>query len=213
MERAAERIAASPLPRLMLVTDRGATAGRDLVDVVAAAVEGGVGLVQVRERDLPVAELAALLRRVVERLRGSPARVLVNGHPALARALEVGLHLPASAPPPGGPRPGLYGRAAHDEAEVRRARVEGVDYLVIGPVFPTASHPGEPGTGPARLAALVRAASPVPVFAIGGLTPARAAAVRAAGVHGVAVRSAILGADDPRAAARRLLQALAGRPA
>ena len=80
--------AAAPglLPRLMLVTDRHETQGRDLVDVVEAAVAGGVGLVQLRERDLPEAETAALLRRLIDRLRGTPASLLVNGHPALARA-------------------------------------------------------------------------------------------------------------------------------
>lgn len=191
------------LPRLMLVTDRHATDGRDLVEVVAAAVEGGVSLVQVRERDLPEVELHALVRGVLDRLRGTPARVLVNGHAALARALGVGLHLPAAAPPLGGPRPALYGRAAHDEAEVRRARAEGVDYLVVGPIFPTASHPGHPGIGPERLAALVRVAGPVPVLAIGGLTPERVEAVLTAGASGIAVRRAILGATDPRAEARR----------
>jgi thiamine-phosphate pyrophosphorylase len=197
------------LPRLMLVTDRHGTGGRDLVDVVAAAVGGGVGLVQVRERDLPEAELERLVRRVVDRLRPTGARVLVNGHPALARALGIGLHLPASAPALEGPRPSLYGRAAHDAAETERARAEGVDYLVVGPVFPTGSKPGHPGAGLASLARLVRLASPVPVFAIGGLTPGRVEATLAAGAHGVAVRSAILGARDPGGVARAFAGVLA----
>jgi thiamine-phosphate diphosphorylase len=197
----------------MLVTDRHETAGRDLVDVVAAAVAGGVGLVQIRERDLPEVELAALVGRVLERLRGVRARVLVNGHPALAQALGIGLHLPAAAPAPAGSRPALYGRSAHDEAEARRALGEAADYLVVGPVFPTDSKPGHPGAGVERLAALVRAVSPVPVFAIGGLTPRRVVAVLAAGAHGVAVRSAILEADDPGAVARGFVAALgASRP-
>ena len=123
------------LSRLMLVTDRLETRGRDLVDVVAAAVAGGVGLVQVRERDLPEAEVEALLRRILERLRGTRAQLLVNGHPALALLLDVGLHLPASAPPPTPPRPTLCGRAVHDEAEARQALAEAASYVVVGPVF------------------------------------------------------------------------------
>ena len=62
------------LPRLMLVTDRRETQGRDLVDVVEAAVAGGVGLVQLRERDLPEPEIADLLRRLLDASRGDLRR-------------------------------------------------------------------------------------------------------------------------------------------
>jgi thiamine-phosphate pyrophosphorylase len=192
----------------MLVTDRTETRGRDLVEVVEAAVRGGVGLVQLRERDLPEAEVAALLRRLLDRLRGTPAAILVNGRPALARALGVGLHLPAASPPPVGPRPRVCGRAVHDEAEARRALAEGVSYVVVGPVFPTGSKPDHPGAGLDTLARLTALVAPVPVFAIGGLTVERVGAALGAGAHGIAVRSAILGAADPARAARELSSAL-----
>jgi thiamine-phosphate pyrophosphorylase len=199
--------AAVALPRLMLVTDRLETEGRDLVDVVEAAVAGGVGLVQVRERDLPEPEIADLLRRLLARLEGSPARLLVNGHPDLARALGVGLHLPAAAPCPV-ELPRLFGRAVHDEAEARRALAEGVSHVVAGPVFATGSKPGHPGVGVAALSRLVAAVAPTPVYAIGGLTPERVRSVRDAGAHGVAVRRAILSARDPQRAAREFVDAL-----
>ena len=195
------------LPRVMLVTDRRQTQGRDLVEVVAAAVAGGVGLVQVRERDLPEPEIADLLRRLLARLEGTPARLLVNGHADLAHALGVGLHLPAVAPRPAS-IPSLYGRAVHDEAEARRALADGVSYVVVGPVFPTGSKPGHPGAGADTLERLVRTVAPTPVYAIGGLTPERVVFVLAAGAHGVAVRSAILSARDPRRAARAFADAL-----
>jgi len=195
------------LPRLMLVTDRRETEGRDLVDVVEAAVAGGVGLVQLREHDLPETETADLLRRLLARLEGTSARLLLNGHPDLARALRVGLHLPAAAPRPAEPPP-LYGRAVHDEGEAGRALAERVSYVVVGPVFPTGSKPGHPGAGAETLARLVTAVAPTPVYAIGGLTPERVVSVLAAGAHGVAVRSAILSARDPRRAARAFADAL-----
>jgi thiamine-phosphate pyrophosphorylase len=191
----------------MLVTDRLDTGGRDLVDVVEAAVAGGVRLVQVRERDLSEAEVEALLGRLLARLRGTDARLVVNGRPALARALGIGLHLPAAGAFPDRP-PALTGRSTPGEGEARRAVAEGVSYVIAGPIFPTASKPGHPGAGLAFLEELGRIVEPTPVFAIGGLTPERVAFLRAAGAHGVAVRSAILGAPDPAAAARAFIEAL-----
>ena len=192
----------------MLVTDRRETRGRDLVDVVAAAVAGGVRLVQLRERDLAEADVEALMRRLIERLRHTPARLLVNGHPAIARTLGVGLHLPAAEPPLTSPKPTIYSRSAHDEVEVRRALAEGVCCLVVGPVFPTGSKPGHPGAGLETLAHLAAVAMPIPVFAIGGIAPERVGSVLAAGAHGVAVRAAILAAPDPARAARELARVL-----
>jgi thiamine-phosphate pyrophosphorylase len=189
------------------VTDRRETQGRDLVDVVEAAVAGGVGLVQLRERDLPESEIADLLRRLLARLEGTSARLLVNGHPDLAHSLGVGLHLPAAAPRPPEPPP-LYGRAVHDEAEARRALAERVSHVVVGPVFATGSKPGHPGAGVEKLARLVTAVAPTPVYAIGGLTPERIGSVLEAGAHGVAVRSAILAARDLTRAARAFTDAL-----
>jgi thiamine-phosphate diphosphorylase len=199
---------AGPLPRLMLVTDRFETHGRDLVDVVEAAVAGGVGLVQVRERDLAETEVATLLRRMIERLRGMPVHLVVNGRPALAHAVGVGLHLPAAAALPAGGRPAIWGRSVHDEDEARRARTERVTYVVAGPIFPTGSKPGHPGAGLALLARLGRIVGPIPMFGIGGLTPERVGAVLEAGAHGVAVRSAILGAAEPARAAGAFAKAL-----
>jgi thiamine-phosphate pyrophosphorylase len=194
----------------MLVTDRRETGGRDLVDVIEASVAGGVGLVQVRERDLTDAEIEALLGRIVERLRGAEARVVVNGRPAVAGTLGIGLHLPAAAPPVLA-RPALCGRSVHDEDEAWRAQAEGVSYVVAGPIFPTGSKPGHPGAGVALLPRLQRIVAPAPIFAVGGLTPERVGAVLAAGAHGVAVRSAILGAADPARAARAFVEAMGVR--
>ena len=195
------------LPRLMLVTDRLATRGRDLVDVVEAAVAGGAGFVQVRERDLPETEVEALLGRLLDRLRGSGVRLVVNGHPGLARGLGIGLHLPADAPP-AVPRPVFTGRSVHDEDEAIMARAEDVSYVVAGPIFPTASKPGHPGAGVALVTRLHHILAATPIFAIGGLAPERVGAVLKAGAHGVAVRSAILAAAEPARAARAFAEAL-----
>jgi thiamine-phosphate pyrophosphorylase len=195
------------LPRLMLVTDRRRTGGRDLVAVAGEAVQGGAGLVQLREKDLPEARLEEILV-ALRRALPSTTPVLVNGRVALARAAADGLHLPAAQAWPGPPGNLLVGRSAHDVAEARRAVEEGVGYLVLGPIFPTASKPGHPGHGRSLLRRVVDVAEGTPIFAIGGITPRRIPEVMLAGAYGVAVCGAILSAGDPRGAAEALARAL-----
>ena len=160
------------LPRLMLVTDRHATQGRDLVDVVEAAVAGGVGLVQLRERDLREPEVEALLRRLLARLRGSARGSSSNGHPA-ARSRPRHRAPPAGGRTARGPRLTVHGprRPRRGEAVSRSPRTS--RYVVAGPIFPTASKPGHPGAGVALVARLGRIVAPTPIYAIGGLTPER----------------------------------------
>ena len=191
---------------LMLVTDRNLTGPARLLEAVVAAVEGGVDLVQVREKDLPEPELAELVRALVSRV-GQRAAVLVNGRPQLAAALGVGLHLPEPQPPPDRP-PSLWGRSVHGPQGAALAAIQRPAYLVAGPVFPTASKPQARPLGLQGLRAVVEAARGVPVLAIGGLQPQRVGDVLRAGARGVAVRAAILQAPDPAAVARAFRQAL-----
>lgn len=193
--------------RVMLVTDRTLASARGLADAVGRAVEGGVDAVQLREKDLLEAELIALGRELRAVTRGR-ALLLVNGPPALARACDAdGVHLPEAAPLTPDTRRAtaglLLGRSVHDAAAARRAAAEGVDYLVLGTIFPSRSHPGA-ATGGLDLVRRVRAAVALPIIAIGGITAANAAAVIQAGATGIAVISAVLGAADPRAAAAEL---------
>ncbi len=189
----------------MLVTDRKRTRGRDLVALVAAAAGGGVRLVQVREPDLKDDELYALARRIRDSCT-SEVRLVVNGSLGVARALGVGLHLPAAAPALGETRPAglLHGRSVHDEAELRSALADGADYLVAGTVFPTESKPGRAPQGLAWVERVCRQVAPLPVFGIGGIAVARVPAVLHAGAHGVAVCGAILSASDPQRVAEGL---------
>lgn len=203
LERA---VGVRPRPWLMLVTDRRLTGSCDLVAVVAQAVAGGVDLVQVREKDLPDAELLALTRAILAAVAGR-AQVVVNDRPEVARQAGTGLHLPEAAPLPP-QRPALWGRSIHSPQQAAAAAREGAGYLVAGPVFPTDSKPGAPPLGPEGLQAVVQAAAGCPVLAIGGIEPHRVAPVLQAGAAGVAVRGAILRAADPQAAAQALRQAL-----
>ena len=181
-------------PVICLITDRGRDpAGADgLVARVAWAARAGVHLVQVRERDLDGGPLTALVRRCVEAVRGSRARVLVNDRVDVALAAGAhGVHLRADSMP--APRvralcpPGfVVGRSVHalDEAAAAAA-AGGLDYLLFGTVFATSSKPDRAPVGPAALRD-VAAAVPVPVLAVGGVSPDNLGDVAAAGAAGFA---------------------------
>ena len=199
----------SPLPRLLLVSDRAAARGRPLVELVAVVCDALSGdlLIQLREKELPDAELRALAAQLRDAL-GDGAPIVINDRPQIARELALGLHLPAASASVA-ERPPLLGRSVHNPAEARQAIRDAVDYAVVGTIFPTGSKPGHAGDGLAHLRALAEQLSPIPSYAIGGIDAENAAAAIAAGAHGVAVRSAILGADDPPAAARAIADAIA----
>ena len=202
------------VPLLKLDTARKLAGGVDaLVRAVAAAVDGGANAVQLREKDLAPDKLLALARRLREVTAGR-ALLLVNG--PLEIALEAGadgVHLPSDSPAPvaQGPSPEsgriLVGRSVHSLEVARRASDEGVDYVVAGPVYSTRSHPEAPAAG-VELISRIAGAVQVPVIAIGGITAERTPEVIRAGAAGVAVISAILGAETPAGAAKEIAEAL-----
>lgn len=210
-----------PTPCLMLVTDRRLCGGRSLVNLVAAAVAGGVNAVQLREKDLPAGDLWELARklRTVTKKR---ALLIVNDRVDVALACGAdGVHLPEAGLPVAAARRVaglgfLIGRSVHSVEGARSAAAEaaegespwrGADYLVAGTIFPSRSHPGVTPVGPALLAE-IRLATGLPILAIGGIERDNVAQVMAAGAQGCAVISAILGARDPRRAAQELAEAL-----
>lgn len=182
-------------PVLCLITDRrryGASWERALVERVAAAARDGVHLIQIRERDLDGGTLARLASACVAAVRGTRTRILVNDRLDVALAARAhGVHLredsfSAARARAVAPAPFLVGRSVHSVADVDAAtRDDGLDYLIFGTVFDTASKPGRPPAGLAGLAAVARATS-LPVLAIGGITRGRIREVVAAGASGVA---------------------------
>ena len=198
-----------PLPCLMLVTDRTLCGGPDgLVAGVEDALSGGVDAVQLRERDLPHEDLLALARRLREVTRGR-ALLIVNGPLDVALACVAdGLHLPEAAPHVEHPRPDfLVERSVHSLGAALRAKAEGADYLIAGPVYETRSHPGVPPAGVGLIEEITRSVR-LPVLAIGGLSPERVEEVIQAGTAGIAVISAILAAPSSAQAACDLRRAL-----
>lgn len=144
--------------------------------------------------------------------RGTGALLLVNDRVDAALALDAdGVQLAGRSMDAADARALLggnawIGRSVHHAAAGVDAASAGADFLLVGTVYASASHPGRAGGGPERVAGA--AAGGRPVIAIGGITPARVAAVRGAGAHGVAVLSAVWAAADPGAAVRAFIQEL-----
>lgn len=204
---------------LYLITDRRQLPpGRSLVDAVAAALEGGLRAVQLREKDLSAAELYPLARRLRQLTGRCGARLLINDRLDVALAVEAdGVHLGGHSLPVAvarevlGPDK-LIGVSTHRSVELLAARRDGADFVTFGPVFFTPSKAAF--GGPVGLDALREAcaAAPLPVFALGGVTAERLSQVRSAGSHGVALISAVLAAADPAAAAAGILSRLKSAP-
>jgi thiamine-phosphate pyrophosphorylase len=201
-----------PVPCLALVTDRRQAQGRPLEAVVAAAIDGGVNLVQLREKDLTASELWSLAVRVRDVTAGR-ALLVINDRLDVALAVQAdGVHLAGHSLPPAQARTVagagyLVGCSVHDAAEATAAATGGADYLFVGTLYPSRSKPGQEAAGP-RLVEDLRAQVDLPLVGIGGIIPRNAREVLYAGARGVAVISAIMAAPDPAAAAARLRQAL-----
>jgi len=195
---------------LYLITDRKSLPpGRNLKTVVRLALEGGLPAVQLREKDLPAAQLLPLALELRELTRAFGAKLLVNDRIDVALAAEAdGVHLGGHSLPPDRARkilgPGkLIGVSTHDSDEILAAAEAGADFVTFGPVFATPSKAAYgPPLGLDRLAEACRTA-PLPVFALGGVTPDRLADLRSAGCTRLACIGAILLAGDPGAAVRR----------
>ena len=200
---------------LTLVTDRTQTRGRDLVEVVGECLAARLPAVQIREKDLSAAELAALCRRLRPLTRDYGARLIVNDRLDVALAVgadgvqRTGASLGVKDMRAVAGRRLAIGASVHSLDEALGAQSEGADWIVFGPVYDTASKRAYgPPQGLNRLAEVTRAVR-IPVVAIGGVTPERVADVLAAGARGVGVISGILAAEAPGEETLRYVKELA----
>lgn len=205
--------AALPYPALCLVTDRQYARGRPLSDLVSEAVEGGVNVIQLREKDLAAGELLALAEAIRDVTRKSNALFLVNDRVDVALAASAdGVELGEEAMPVqavrriAGQRL-LIGRSVHSLDGAREAEAQGADFLVVGTIFESSSHSGARTAG-LELLAQVRQSVNIPFLAIGGVNASNVAQVMAQGATGIAVITAILDSNDPRQAARAIKVAM-----
>ncbi|MCO5101557.1 MAG: Nudix family hydrolase [Burkholderiaceae bacterium] len=177
------------LPQWLAISSALQLGDDEFLAALRRALAAGVRLVQLREPGIASDRLERLWRETRTLCRRAGAALVVNGaHPPSYAAACDGVHLRSadlhacvSRPPVR-----LVGASCHEARDLARARALGADYVVLGPVKPTLSHPGAPALGWDRFASLA-AQSHVPVFALGGLTEADAQAACAAGAHGVAM--------------------------
>ncbi|MCH8814070.1 MAG: thiamine phosphate synthase [Chloroflexi bacterium] len=194
----------------MLVTDRRLTGEDGLVSAVDEAIDGGVNVVQFREKDL---RDTMLLARVRAKTRDRALLILntwrdgVIPADTVGRPTAQGIHLPEDEWMPE-VQPGLIvGRSVHSVGAAERAMSAGADYVVAGPIYETDSHLGRAPAGVDLIRKITEVVS-VPVIAIGGIDYQRVPEVMRAGASGVAVISAILGSSNRREAAAQLWNAL-----
>ncbi len=195
---------------LYLVTDRGLSLGRSTVDIVRAAVAGGVTCVQLREKECSTRQFVAEARAVRELLAGTGIPLIINDRIDVALAVGAdGVHLGQTDMLIADARrlvgtDMLIGISAECVDDAVRAQAEGADYVGISPVFSTPTKTdAAPALGLDGIAR-IRAATSLPLVGIGGVKPGNAAEIIRAGCDGVAVVSAIVSTPDPRKAATEL---------
>jgi len=201
-----------------LVTGESLSAGRSTREIVERTIDGGVGVVQLREKDRTVRERYEMGREIRELCREAGVTFVVNDRVDLAQALDAdGVHLGDDDLPVPVAREllgddAVIGRSVSTVAAAKTAANAGADYLGVGTVYRTQSKDDIPedehGVGPDRVAAIADAVD-IPLVGIGGITAENAGEVAAAGADGVAVITAITRAEDPAAATAALGEAVA----
>ncbi len=203
---------AHTLRGLYVIIDPAVAGERDVLRVAREAIAGGAALLQWRDKTGEKGPQLAEVRALAEICGGAGVPLIVNDHVDLALAAEAdGVHvgqldLPLSIVRRLVPEGWIVGASTNNAGEARAAEADGADSVSVGNLFGTTS---KDDTRPATLDMLreVKAAVAVPVCAIGGVDETNIAGVVAAGADMASVISAVITADDPRAAARRLANA------
>ena len=200
------------IPRLHAFTDERVASLPDLDDRAGALAAAGGAQLALHARGHGLSGLAH--HTLAVRLAAHPpAFLFVNDRLDVALAAGArGVQLGAHSLSPGDARrlnaDWWIGVSVHDAHEARAAQAAGADYLVVGPVFATATHPDRAPLGLTRFAEIARFG--LPAIAIGGVTPTGVRELRAAGAYGVAAIRALWDAGDPAEAARATLAAWSG---
>ena len=200
--------------RLYVIVDASAASGRDLAWIADQAIQGGADVLQLRDKQASTKQVIEEAESVLRVTRAAGVPLLINDRIDVAVAVGAdGVHLgqddlPASVARAILPAGRLVGASTHSLEQALEADRQGVDYLAVGPLYPTPTKPGYASVG-LGLIAQVKAQVRRPVVVIGGVDQARLPEVLAAGAECVAVVRAVCGTRDPKAAARELKRMLA----
>lgn len=199
--------------RLYAVTDRSWVGRQTLLEQVEAALQGGVTLVQLREKELTQAEFLEEARQVKALCHKYQVPLIVNDNVDVALESGAdGVHVGAEDVPVAeirkrvGPE-FIIGATAKTVQQARAAQAAGADYLGVGAVYPSPTKQAALGITKEQLKEICAAVS-LPAVAIGGITAPRVAELRGSGIEGVAVVSALFAAEEIQAAAQDLRQAV-----
>lgn len=203
------------IPRVHAVTDASVLGRPDFLEVATRVASAGNVAIHLRDRTAPAARLARLAEAVVPALQERGATLFINARPDIARAVGAnGVQLGERDLGVADARmvfpSGLIGRSVHDEGGARIATADEADFLMLGPVWGTETHPGSAALGleVVRRIARPQTLDPGPLLLIGGVTPERAREARAAGAHGIAAIRAIWNAPDPARAVKEFLEVM-----
>lgn len=195
--------------RLYAVTDRAWVGELTLYQQVEAAIRGGATCVQLREKQLDKDAFLAEARQIAALCKAHGVPFIINDDLDIALACGAdGVHvgqddMPAAEVRRRAGRDLIVGVSAHNVAEARKAAADGADYLGAGAVFSTSTKQDVTALSHEGLKAICDAVD-IPVVAIGGINARNLPELKGTGVDGVAVVSALFGADDIEAAARHL---------
>lgn len=204
---------ALPNSCLCLVTDRRVCPPDELPGRVSSAIAGGVDVVQLRDKEESGGALLELAKSLGNITRGSSI-LLVNERADVAIACGAdGVQLGEAAMPTAVvrailPEGSIIGRSVHSVESATQAQASGADFLLVGTMFATRSHPGEEPSGPGLLERIRSAGVETPLLAIGGITADNIVQVMQAGANGVAVITAILASTNPEREASRIKSAM-----
>lgn len=201
--------------RLYGIVDMGYTAPGQVAEKTSALLEGGVRILQLRAKGLPLPQVAELARVMQPLCRAAGAVFVLNDYPELAASLGAdAVHVGQDAGPLAqvravvGPQM-LVGRSTHSPQQALDALAEGADYIGFGPLFPTGTKPGRPAIGLQHIAQVQAQLGELPMFCIGGINAATLPDVLAAGAQRVVIVSWLLQQKNIAAAARAVNDILA----
>lgn len=177
------------LPPVYAITNASELGEEAMLRKLEHALQQGLRFLQIREKSMASEKFSWFAQESIKRAHAHQAKVVINGDISLARELGAdGVHLTSAQLVALTARPevGLCGASCHNAEELYQAEEIGVDYVVLGPVLPTLSHPGLSALGWRKFSALIQDCS-LPVYALGGLVYADLAIAQEQGGHGIAM--------------------------